>query len=75
MTNREKFIQIYKEKITREGADKLLDYLTSDKCDFFTAPGKHPLSRRLRRRAAGAFAQRVRMPLPDRTAAPRKIRL
>mgnify|MGYP004657767739 FL=1 len=38
MTNREKFIQIYKEKITREGADKLLDYLTSDKCDFFTAP-------------------------------------
>ena len=38
MTNREKFIEIYKEKITREGADKLLDYLTSDKCDFFTAP-------------------------------------
>lgn len=38
MTNREKFIQIYKEKITREGADRLLDYLTSDKCDFFTAP-------------------------------------
>lgn len=38
MTNREKFLQIYKEKITREGADKLLDYLTSDKCDFFTAP-------------------------------------
>ena len=38
MTNREKFIQFYKEKITREGADKLLDYLTSDKCDFFTAP-------------------------------------
>lgn len=38
MTNREKFIQIYEEKITRDGAGKLLEYLTSDKCDFFTAP-------------------------------------
>ena len=38
MTNREKFLQIYQEKITREGSDKLLEYLTSDKCDFFTAP-------------------------------------
>ncbi len=32
------FIDIYKSKITREGADKLLDYLTSNKSDFFTAP-------------------------------------
>lgn len=31
------FIAIYKEKIKREGADKLLDYLTN-RCDFFTAP-------------------------------------
>lgn len=31
------FTQIYTENITREGADKLLDYLTN-KCDFFTAP-------------------------------------
>ena len=36
MTNQERFIQIYKEKITREGADKLLDFLM--KSDFFTAP-------------------------------------
>lgn len=35
---KEKFISIYKEKITREGADKLLDYLTSSASDFFTAP-------------------------------------
>lgn len=38
MTDREKFLAIYKEKIHRDGADALLDYLTSDKCDFFTAP-------------------------------------
>lgn len=31
------FTQIYKENITRDGADKLLDYLTN-KCDFFVAP-------------------------------------
>ena len=36
--NRERFVSLYKEKITREGADKLLDYLLSEKCDFFTAP-------------------------------------
>lgn len=34
----QRFIEIYKSKITREGADKLLDYLTSPNCDFFTAP-------------------------------------
>ena len=38
MTNKEKFIQIYKENITREGADRLLAFLCSDGCDFFTAP-------------------------------------
>ena len=37
MSNREKFIEIFKSTITREGADKLLEYLT-DKTDFFTAP-------------------------------------
>lgn len=37
MGNREKFIEIFKYTITREGADKLLEYLT-DKTDFFTAP-------------------------------------
>lgn len=31
------FIKIYTENIKREGADKLLDYLTN-KCDFFIAP-------------------------------------
>ena len=36
MTNQERFLEIYKEKITREGADKLLDFLM--KSDFFTAP-------------------------------------
>lgn len=30
------FISVFKDKITREGADKLLDYL--EKSDFFTAP-------------------------------------
>lgn len=34
---KEEFISIYKENITREGSDKLLDYLIN-KCDFFTAP-------------------------------------
>jgi hypothetical protein len=34
----QRFIELYKSKITREGADKLLDYLTSPSCDFFTAP-------------------------------------
>lgn len=34
---KQEFITIYNEKIKREGADKLLDYLTN-RCDFFTAP-------------------------------------
>ncbi len=36
MTNQERFLQIFREKITRDGADKLLDFLM--KSDFFTAP-------------------------------------
>lgn len=36
--NRDEFIKIYSENIKREGADRLLSYLTSDACDFFTAP-------------------------------------
>ncbi len=35
--NKKEFIDIYNEKIKREGADRLLDYL-SNKSDFFTAP-------------------------------------
>ena len=38
MTCKERFIDIYKEKIKRDGADKLLEYLLSPGCDFFTAP-------------------------------------
>ena len=38
MTNKDRFIQIYKEKIKRDGADRLLDFLCSDGCDFFSAP-------------------------------------
>lgn len=38
MDFKNRFIEIYKDKIKREGADKLLDYLCSRNCDFFTAP-------------------------------------
>ncbi len=38
MGAKETFIEIYESKITRSGAGKLLDYLKSDACDFFTAP-------------------------------------
>lgn len=48
MDAKERFINIYKEMIHREGSDKLLDYLLNEHCDFFTAPastrfhGAHP---------------------------------
>lgn len=35
---KQRFIDIYNKNITREGADKLLEYLMSGKSDFFTAP-------------------------------------
>ena len=38
MEAKERFLSIYKEHIHREGSDKLLEYLMSDQCDFFTAP-------------------------------------
>ena len=38
MTPKEKFIEIYEKNIKRDGADKLLEYLTSPASDFFTAP-------------------------------------
>jgi hypothetical protein len=38
MTKREEFLEIYNEQIKRPGAAALLDYLTSDQSDFFTAP-------------------------------------
>ena len=37
MTAKERFIEIYTQNITREGADKLLDFLLNGS-DFFTAP-------------------------------------
>lgn len=37
MNYKEEFIQIYQEEITREGSDKLLQYLDT-RSDFFTAP-------------------------------------
>ena len=37
MTAKERFLEIYNEKITREGSDKLLDFLLNGS-DFFTAP-------------------------------------
>lgn len=37
MTNKEEFIQIFRENIKRPGAEDLLDYL-ENKSDFFTAP-------------------------------------
>ena len=37
MSNKEEFIETFKANITREGADKLLDYL-ENRSDFFTAP-------------------------------------
>ncbi len=38
MNARDKFIQIFKSKIKREGADKLLEFICSPSSDFFTAP-------------------------------------
>ena len=37
MTDKELFLDIYNKNITRDGADKLLDFL-ENKSDFFTAP-------------------------------------
>lgn len=38
MNFRDEFVSIFKEKIKREGADKLLEYLESSSSDFFEAP-------------------------------------
>lgn len=38
MTDKERFIDLYKTHVHREGADKLLEYLDSPASDFFTAP-------------------------------------
>lgn len=38
MEDKERFIQLYKSNIKREGADKLLSFLLSSHSDFFAAP-------------------------------------
>lgn len=38
MNARERFIEIFKSKVKREGADKLLEFICSPSSDFFTAP-------------------------------------
>lgn len=49
----EEFLSVYNEHIKRDGADKLLNYLTSDSCDFFTAPA----STRFHSAYAGGLAE------------------
>ncbi len=38
MSNKDRFIEIFKSKIKREGAEQLLEYLLSPASDFFVAP-------------------------------------
>ena len=38
MNNKERFIEIYKQYIHREGSEKLLEFLLSKNSDFFDAP-------------------------------------
>ncbi len=50
---KDEFLSVYNEHIKRDGADKLLNYLTSDSCDFFTAPA----STRFHSAYAGGLAE------------------
>ncbi len=36
--DKKEFIEIFRKNIKREGSTQLLEYILSDKCDFFTAP-------------------------------------
>ncbi|WP_028044173.1 hydrolase [Candidatus Stoquefichus massiliensis] len=38
MNNKDRFLEIYKQYIHREGSEKLLEFLLSKKSDFFDAP-------------------------------------
>ena len=38
MTDKERFVSIFREKIKREGSEDLLNFLPSESSDFFTAP-------------------------------------
>ena len=44
MNPKKEFIEIFKEHIHRDGADKLLEYLMSERSDFFHRSGKHKVS-------------------------------
>ena len=52
MEAKNEFMQIYKENIHREGADKLLEWM--ERSDMFTAPRQHTVSSVLRGRAMPA---------------------
>lgn len=60
MTNEERFKEIYQTQITRTGAPELLEWLEST--DFFTAPGKHKVSRGIPRRACRSQLERLFYP-------------
>lgn len=49
MDLKERYLSLFRELIHREGSDKLLEYLLSEQCDFFTAPAST--------RFHGAYAQ------------------
>lgn len=38
LTDKERFVSIFREKIKREGSEDLLNFLLSESSDFFTAP-------------------------------------
>lgn len=38
MTSKERFFEVYRQNIQREGAERLLEYLDGQTSDFFTAP-------------------------------------
>lgn len=38
MSKREEFLDLFSSKVERKGKDKIITYLVSSSCDFFTAP-------------------------------------
>lgn len=55
--NKQRFLQIFKDKIKREGADKLLEWLC--KSDFFEAPASSKFHNAVRGRTVRPFSQRI----------------
>ena len=62
MTDREEFLQIFRQHVTRPGSEKLLDWLDQDR--FLFGSGVHPVPRCLHLRAV--HAQPERLPRPAR---------